>query len=121
MIGSARTHTHRQTGLRSAVTTPLIRERLASIIQRYALPPRPSPRLLRVRILSELFRRTSERRMEKEMVRRETRAKAVGKGQAVFISGTPGLVNQKLPSIKLELLLTCKMDVKASASEAGLM
>lgn len=49
------------------------------------------------------------------------RAKAVGKGQAVFISETPGLINQKLPSIKLELLLTCKMDVKATASEAGLI
>lgn len=43
------TNAHAQTGLRSAVTTPLIRESLASFIsQRYMLPPPPSPRLLRV-------------------------------------------------------------------------
>lgn len=54
-------NTHAQTWVRSAVTTPLIRERLASfIIQRYTLPLHPSPRLLRV-LDSEWVIQTDER------------------------------------------------------------
>lgn len=67
--GSARTQ-DAQTGQRSAVTTPLIRERLASlIIQRYVLPL--SPRL------GGVWERVSG--MEEEMgVKRETPAQTVG-------------------------------------------
>lgn len=69
--GSARTQ-DAQTGQRSAVTTPLIRERLASlIIQRYVLPLHPSPRL------GGVWERVSG--MEEEMgVKRETPAQTVG-------------------------------------------